>query len=122
MVKVLVVDDQPTYRRAMVDVVAAAEGFVVAGEADSGEAALAAADLDPPDLVLMDKRMPGIDGYEAARRLVERHHGRPVVVIVSVEDPSQSKARAAGAAAAVKKHELLPDLLLELWKQHRPTE
>jgi CheY-like chemotaxis protein len=121
MVKVLVVDDQLPYRRAMTEVVAATEGFALAGEADSGDAALAAAEEHRPALVLMDKRMPGIDGYGAARRLVERHIGL-VVVIVSVEEPDQSKAQAAGAATAVNKRELSPELLVQLWDQPGPTE
>jgi CheY-like chemotaxis protein len=118
MVGVLVVDDQQTYRKVMVQVVAAADGFALAAEADSGEAALDAADEHSPALVLMDKRMPGMDGHETTRRLTERHPGL-VVVIVSVEDPDQSKARMAGAAAAVHKGALSPLLLQELWEQHR---
>jgi DNA-binding NarL/FixJ family response regulator len=117
MVRVLVVDDQPTYRRAMIEVVDAAEGFELAGEADSGEAALAAAEVHSPALVLMDKRMAGMDGHEATRRLTERHPG-VVAVIVSVEDPDPSKASAAGAAVAVNKRDLSPQLLQEIWEEH----
>jgi DNA-binding NarL/FixJ family response regulator len=117
MVRVLVVDDQETYRRAMIEVVDAAEGFALAGEADSGEAALTAAGEHSPALVLMDKRMPGMDGHEATRRLMERHPGL-VVAIVSVEDPDPSKASSAGAAAAINKRDLSPQLLQEIWDEH----
>jgi DNA-binding NarL/FixJ family response regulator len=116
MVTVLVVDDHQGYRRAMIEVLAAADGFALAGEADSGEAALAAADELSPALVLMDKRLPGIDGYEATRRLTERHPG-VVVVIVSVEDPDPASARLAGAAATMHKRDLSPDLLQEVWER-----
>jgi DNA-binding NarL/FixJ family response regulator len=119
MVRVLVVDDQETYRRAMIEVVAAADGFVLAGEADSGDAALSAADELSPALVLMDKRMPGMNGHEATRRLTERHPGL-VVVIVSVEDPDPESARMAGAAVAVHKRDLSPELLQEVWEEHGP--
>ena len=119
MVRVLVVDDQETYRRAMIAVVAAADGFALAGEADSGESALSAADELSPALVLMDKRMPGMNGHEATRRLTERHPGL-VVVIVSVEDPDPESARMAGAAAAVHKRDLSPVLLQAVWEEHGP--
>jgi DNA-binding NarL/FixJ family response regulator len=117
MVRVLVVDDQETYRRAMIDVVAAAGGFALAGEADSGNAALIAADELSPAFVLMDKRMPGMTGLEATRRLTELHPGL-VVVVLSVEDPDPETARAAGAAAAAHKRDLSPELLQEVWEQH----
>jgi DNA-binding NarL/FixJ family response regulator len=117
MVRVLVVDDQETYRRAMIEVVAAADGFALAGEADSGDAALSAAGELSPALVLMDKRMPGMNGLEATRRLIERHPGL-VVVIVSVEDPDPESARSDGAATAVHKRDLSPELLQELWEEH----
>jgi two-component system invasion response regulator UvrY len=117
MVGVLVVDDQETYRRAMIEVVAAADGFVLAGEADSGEAALAAADELSAALVLMDKRMPGMNGLEATRRLTERYPAL-VVVVVSVEEPDLEGARTAGAAAAAHKRDLSPGLLQEVWEQH----
>jgi DNA-binding NarL/FixJ family response regulator len=117
MVSVLVVDDQHTYRRAMMEVVIATDGFALAGEADSGDAALAAADELSPALVVMDKRMPGMDGHEATRRLTERHPGI-VVLIVSVEDPDPSSARSAGAAAAAHKRDLSPKLLRDVWEEH----
>jgi CheY-like chemotaxis protein len=117
MVRVLVVDDQQTYRRVMIEVVAATDGFTLAGEADSGDAALAATDELSPALVLMDKRMPGMDGHEATRRLTE-HHPTLVVVIVSVEDPDPAKARSAGAVAALHKRDLSPRLLQEIWEEH----
>jgi DNA-binding NarL/FixJ family response regulator len=115
MVSVLVVDDHELYRQAMIEVLAAANGFALAGEAGSGEAALAAADELSPALVLMDKRLPGMDGYEATRRLTERHPGI-VVVIVSVEDPDPGRARSAGAAATIHKRDLSPKLLHEVWE------
>jgi DNA-binding NarL/FixJ family response regulator len=117
MVRVLVVDDQEPFRRAMIEVVAAADGFVLAGEADCGEAALTLAEERSPGLVLMDKRMPGMDGHEAARRLTERHPGL-VVLIFSVEDPDPSRARSAGAAATCHKRDLSPELLQSVWEQH----
>jgi two-component system, NarL family, invasion response regulator UvrY len=118
VVRVLVVDDQQIYRRAMTEVVAATPGFELVGEAESGDSALADADELSPQLVVMDKRMPGMNGHEATRRLAERHPGL-VIVIVSVEDPDPDAARAAGAATAVHKRDLAPEILQQVWDEHR---
>src|SRR5690349_17935986 len=87
-VRVLVVDDQEPYLRAMAAVVAETDGFTVVGSATTGEESLAAvADLRP-DLVLMDVNLPGIDGIEATRRLTA-DPGGPVVVLLSTYDLDQ---------------------------------
>ena len=85
-ISVLVVDDQESFLTALREVVAATEGFELVGEAASGEQALAAADELSPQLVIMDKRMPGLGGLEATRLITSRHPNI-VVLIVSVEEP-----------------------------------
>jgi DNA-binding NarL/FixJ family response regulator len=70
VVRVLVVDDQAAFLRAMTSVVRETPGFEVAGEASSGEECLIVAAELRPDLVLMDVRLPGIDGVAATRRLL----------------------------------------------------
>ena len=72
MVRVLLVDDQEPFLRAMAAVVAETPGFEVVGRAASGEEALDLAATLLPDLVLMDVNLPGIDGLEATRRLLAR--------------------------------------------------
>ncbi len=116
-VTVLVVDDHDAFRRAMRDVVIATEGFTFVGEAASGEGALEAASVLSPKLMLVDKRMPGMGGLEAARRLTERDPG-VVVVLVSVEEPDALDQRTSGAAAFVRKHQLCPQLLRAVWLEH----
>ena len=70
-VTVLAVDDQEIFRRAARSLIAATPGFEQVGEASSGAEALTlAADLRP-NLVLVDVRMPGMDGLETARRLAD---------------------------------------------------
>jgi two-component system cell cycle response regulator DivK len=65
--RILVVDDQEDNRRILRDLLTAA-GFDVIEAAD-GEGAVAQAVADTPDLILMDIQLPGIDGYEATRRI-----------------------------------------------------
>ena len=68
-VRVLAVDDQPLFLDAARELIASTPGFELAGEARSGLGALAAADRLRPDLILMDVRLPGLDGIETARAL-----------------------------------------------------
>ena len=116
-VTVLVVDDQESFRTVVREVVAATDGLILVGEAASGEDGLAAAEELLPQLVIMDKRMPGIGGIEACRLMVER---RPdvVVVLVSVEEPNIPALTSCGAVAFVQKQELTRRFLREVWRAH----
>jgi len=117
-VRVLIVDDQEPFRRAMAAVVAATDGFSIAGSAASGEESLAAVAEQQPDLVLMDVNLPGIDGIEAARRLTADPDG-PVVVLLSTYDVDQVDLEGSGAAAYVAKADLGPDRLSAAWVDAR---
>jgi DNA-binding NarL/FixJ family response regulator len=119
-VAVLTVDDQALFRTAAMAVVDATPGFEVVGEAASGEEALQLSARVRPDLVLLDVRMPGMDGVETARRLAEFDPG-VVVVLISLEDTADVAARAqgSGAVAFVAKERLCPTLLSSLWDAYR---
>ena len=116
-VGVLIVDDQPTFREVLRDLVDATPGLALAGEADTGEAALDAVAALAPRMVIMDKRMPGIGGVEATRRIVAAHP-RTVVLLVSVELFDREQMNGCGAAAFLRKHELSPRALAEFWQIH----
>jgi CheY-like chemotaxis protein len=116
-VRVLVVDDQEPFRRAMTAVVEETDGFVVVGSAASGEESLRTAAEVRPDLVLMDVHLPGIDGLEASRALTQVGDG-PVVVLLSTYDEDQVDVVGSGAAAYVAKAVLGPDRLAEVWQRH----
>jgi DNA-binding NarL/FixJ family response regulator len=116
-IRVLVVDDQEPFRRAMTAVVEETEGFVVAGSASTGEDALLVAGAVRPDLVLLDVHLPGIDGLEASRRLTGAGAG-PVVVLLSTYDEDQLDVAGSGAAAYVSKAAFGPDRLAEIWQRH----
>ena len=113
-VRVLIVDDQDPFRRAMEAVVDATEGFVVIGYATSGEESLTAAASLSPDVVLMDVNLPGIDGIEASRLLTSAPGG-PVVILLSTHDEDQFDRSGSGAAAYVAKAAFGPDRLSEVW-------
>jgi DNA-binding NarL/FixJ family response regulator len=116
---VLTVDDQPLFRTAAAAVIDATPGFETVGEAASGEEALRLSFELHPDLVLLDVRMPGMDGLETSRRLAATQPGT-VIVLISIDDIGDiaPRARRAGAVASVRKQALSPKLLEELWAAH----
>jgi DNA-binding NarL/FixJ family response regulator len=117
-VPVLVVDDQASFRAALAELIAATDDFVLVGEAESGEAALEAAEELSPRLVVIDKRMPGLGGIDVSRELTSRHP-EMVIVLISVEESLEPAAlESSGAAAFVLKRQLSPTVLRKLWEDH----
>lgn len=114
---VLVVDDSPAYLAALREVVAATEGFALAGAATSGEEAVALAAGAAPDLVLMDVRLPGLGGIEAGRRIA-RARPQTVVVLLSSAEEEAFPRGASAAAATLDKRRLSPSALADLWEAH----
>lgn len=119
-VTVFCADDQPIFRQALRELIAATPGFTQVGEAASGEEAVAAVEALRPDLVLVDVHMPGLDGFEVARILVERRRD-VVVVLMSADDvdlPPWFPPR-GGEIVVVTKRELCRRTLLDLWHGRR---
>ena len=116
---VLAVDDQEIFRRAAHSLIEATPGFEQVGEAASGAEALELAAEVEPDLMLIDVRMPEMDGIETARRLAAAHPDATVVLISLEEVPElPSSVTSVGAAAHVRKQDLSPSKLTELWDTH----
>jgi DNA-binding NarL/FixJ family response regulator len=85
-IRVLLADDHPVVRRGLAALLGTLTDFEVVGEAVDGEAAVREAQLTRPDVVLMDVRMPGIDGVEATRRLRESVPDAAVLVLTMYDD------------------------------------
>lgn len=110
----LIVDDHDSFRsfaRSML----AAEGFDVTGEAEDGESALVEAARLHPDVVLLDVQLPGIDGFEVAKRLAEQPIA-PVVVLTSSRSAADYGTRLTTSPAKgfIPKHQLSAEGLAAL--------
>jgi len=84
--RVLVVDDEPPARELLRSILAETEGFEVAGEAENGQRALDLCATLQPDIVLLDVRMPGIDGLEVARHLAGLDAPPAVIFVTAYEE------------------------------------
>ena len=103
-IRVLVVDDHELFRRGITQVLLGEDGIEVVGEAEEGASATALAQELLPDVVLMDVRMPGTDGIEAARRLTATLPATRVLVLTaSTEEEDLFAAVRAGVAGYLLK-------------------
>ena len=120
MEPILVVEDHEYNRQILRDLLGNAGYHMI--EAETGEAGLAAAAAERPDLILMDIQLPGVDGYEATRRLKADPALRaiPIIVVPSYAlSGDDAKARAAGCDAYVTKP-FSPRQLLAKIKEYLP--
>jgi DNA-binding NarL/FixJ family response regulator len=109
--RVLVVDDHPVVRGGLVGWLAAQPDLEVVGEAGDGLEALAAVAEHAPDVVLMDLRMPRMDGVTATGRITAAHPGVRVLVLTTYDtDADIVRAVEAGAAGYLLKDAPLPQL------------
>ncbi len=104
MIRVLVADDHPIVRSGIVALLDSAPDMEVVGEASTGLQAVELATRLSPQIVLMDLRMPGIDGDEATARILAAQPGIRIVVLTTYEtDDSILTAIAAGASGYLLK-------------------
>jgi DNA-binding NarL/FixJ family response regulator len=99
VIRVLLVDDQALVRAGLRQILGARQGFEVVGECADGSEVTAAVAAGRPDVVVMDLRMPGVDGMEATRRVNALPEPPPVLVLTTFDDDEiLSGALRAGAS------------------------
>lgn len=112
MSKVLIVDDHPMVRDGMKAMLAGDRTLEVVGEAGSGAEALAAIERLRPDVVLMDVRMPDMDGLQATHLVKQKHPDVSVIMVTMYDDPDYlMEAISAGASGYLLKDVSRFDLL-----------
>jgi DNA-binding NarL/FixJ family response regulator len=110
-VRVLIVDDSAAFLEAAIEVVVATPGFEVVGASSSAEQGLELVSSTRPDLVLMDVRMPGLDGIETAHRI--RAQSPDTIVVLVTADSGSSVEH--GPFSVLSKRTLSPARLAEAW-------
>lgn len=104
MIRVLVVDDHPVVRSGLAGMLDVEDDVTVVGEAGDGEEAIVRVAALAPDVVLMDLRMPRLDGVGATSRIVAEHPGSRVLVLTTYDtDADIVRAVAAGATGYLLK-------------------
>ncbi len=105
MITILVADDEALLRGAFRTMLETEDDLKVVGEAANGNEAIEQARLRKPDVVLMDVRMPRLDGIEATRRLLERNTGPRVLILTTFDlDEYVYEAMRAGASGFMLKN------------------
>ena len=103
-IRVMVVDDQADVRFLVGVILGDHDDIRVVGEAATAGEALDGFDAAAPDVMIVDARMPVVDGYELTRRLLERRPGLPVALLTTIVDEQiEAEAAAAGVAAVASK-------------------
>ena len=98
MIRVVVVDDHPAVRIGLADFLDAQDGLEIVGQAENGAQAVELSSSTQPDVVVMDIRMPELDGIEATRQIKEARPQTGVLLLTAYEeDELASAGRAAGA-------------------------
>jgi DNA-binding NarL/FixJ family response regulator len=104
-IRILIVDDHPVVRTGLTNMLTTQAGLEVVGSASSGEEALEMLKEKDPDVILLDLRMPGMDGLTTLRALARRDAGPKAIVLTSFEtDEDVYRAVQAGARGYLLKN------------------
>jgi DNA-binding NarL/FixJ family response regulator len=112
-ISVLIVDDHPVVRQGLRVLLEVQDGIEVVGEAGDGPAALALAAEQKPDVILLDLKLPGLDGLAVLAELRARQgHQARILVLTSATDPVAAGQAMRGGAAGVLYKDVDPDALV----------
>jgi DNA-binding NarL/FixJ family response regulator len=111
-ISVLIVDDHPVVRQGLRALLAVQDGIEVAGEAGDGGTALALAAEHAPEVILLDLKLPGMDGLAVLGELRERQCASRVLVLTSLTDHASAAAAVRAGAAGVVYKDVDPDALV----------
>ncbi|XVU28697.1 response regulator [Actinoplanes sp. CA-054009] len=113
MTRVLIVDDQALFREALAVLLGVVDDLEVAGEAGDGDEALAQVARTSPDVVLMDLRMPVLDGIEATRRIRSAHPATQVIALTTFDDDADVFAALRAGAVGYLLKDVSSERLVE---------
>ena len=107
MIRILIVDDNPTVRRYLRAILEQQESWQVSGEARNGTEALHDVIEDPPDLVVLDYQMPGLNGVDVAKKISEMFPKIPILMVtLHLSKQLADAAREAGVRGACAKQDI----------------
>jgi len=109
MIRVLIVDDHPVVRQGLVALLSVQDDMAVAGEAGDGPAAISLAASASPDVVLLDLKLPGLDGVAVLAELAGKYR---VLVLTSATDPQWADRALREGASGVVYKDIDPDALV----------
>jgi DNA-binding NarL/FixJ family response regulator len=111
-ISVLIVDDHPVVRRGLRVLLEVQDGIEVTGEAGDGATALALAAEHAPDVILLDLKLPGMDGIAVLGELRARDSAARVLVLTSATEPASASLAVRSGAAGVVYKDVDPDALV----------
>ena len=101
--RVLIADDDALFAASLMSVLGEDDRVDIVGVAANGEEAVKLANELRPDVILMDLRMPVMDGLEATRRIRETHPSTQILLLTGTDAPIEADVAAAGATAFLRK-------------------
>jgi DNA-binding NarL/FixJ family response regulator len=110
-IRVLLVDDHPHILDALGVFLGSRHELQLLGQASDGMTAVQMADRDHPDVVVMDVRLPGLDGVAAAQQILSQHPSTRIVMLsAQVDGALERRVHATGASALLSKEEVFEKL------------